>query len=113
MIRRLFMKADLLEKVKASVPKGKANAIHLNELAELLNMHPAAVKKAIKEARKTEPIVSGQRGYWIAESREEMEVFVKSMHKQAISRLSSSKFINENLKQLEGQISFTDSNEQD
>ena len=103
-----------IERVAAAVPKGKENAIHLNDLAAQLNMHPTKVKRCINAARQQgEFILSDLCGYWRSETKEEMRCFVRMMKKQAISRLKAIKAINTNLKKFDGQMSLADAHSKD
>lgn len=94
------------------IPKGKANAIHLQELANLLNIPAYTVKKLVQAARREgAQIMSGACGYWIAEDEQEMSIYRDAMRKQAYTRLKTIKPINRALKQIGGQISLTELSE--
>lgn len=88
------------------IPKGKDNAIHLQELVKILHCSDTYIKCEIRKARNAgAPIVSGCAGYWLTDSNEESEQFILSMRKQAITRLNSIKRLNKAV-QIDGQISL-------
>lgn len=84
------------------IPKGKENAVHLNVLARLADLHPRAVKKIIKDARRNgAPILSGIEGYWIG-TKEEQVQFLRMMKGQALSRLKTISDMQKNAESLGG-----------
>lgn len=99
----------LLQALEKAIPTGRENAIHQVDLAELLNVKPAVVKRIIRVARnKGVFICSDACGYYFPANTTEKRRWVIMMYKQAISRFSSSKCMNLSLKDVEGQISLTD-----
>lgn len=82
---------QLLQELMSILPTGQKNAIHLSLICEKLNLSGTAAKKLIHDARKIHVIISGKNGYYLAESDNEKEKFVKSMSKAAVSRFASIK----------------------
>ena len=77
-----------MQRVSDYIPTGSDAAIHLSALCSLTGASATAVKSAIhKERLEGKPILSGYTGYWIAESAEEKQCFIRMMQKQAESRL--------------------------
>ena len=100
---------NYIDLLRQSIPQGKENAKHLDELAEIINDTPSRTKKLIQSARREgECICSGQRGYWYSESEDEMKVYCYMLVKQAISRLLTVKPIRRTLKEIKGQINLSD-----
>lgn len=86
----------------ALIPTGKKNAVHLDVLAQIADLHPRAVKKIIKNARRSgAPILSGIEGYWIG-TKEEQAQFLQMMKKQALARLKTIGDMQKNAECLEG-----------
>ena len=82
------------------IPKGKKNAIHLEELASRLEITPRDTKAVIKAARKSQIICSGQCGYWQPETKNECIAFVRMMDRQAKSRFVTIRHIKKELEKL-------------
>ena len=98
-----------IEELIENIPKGKHNAIHQKDLADKLHIKSELAKKYVQEARRQGyKICSGQAGYWIAESDEELKAFVSMLRKQALTRLKTTKATRDYLKEYKGQISLTD-----
>lgn len=98
-----------MEKLLRVIPIGKENAIHQEELAALLGVTPAAVKKMVREARQKDlEILSGRQGYWFAKDDNERREFVSLLSKQAFTRLKTTKPIKSSLQEVNGQISLSD-----
>lgn len=86
------------------LPKGKENAIHLEQLTRTLNMSETTVKGLIREARRQGvPIMSAKCGYWLSESKEEHEAFIKSMRAHGFSMIKTASSFVEN-EEIKGQI---------
>ena len=91
------------------IATGKENAIHLCKLSETIGVTPEKCKDMIRKARRSgAQIVSSGRGYWLAESEEEMQAYYDMMRKQALSRLLTIKPIMSTLNQINGQLSLSD-----
>ena len=80
--------------------------MHLETLAAILEKPVYTVKNMIKRARKDNIILSASCGYWIPESRAELESWLKMMDGQAKSRFSTTKHAREKLKEYPEQITF-------
>lgn len=65
--------------------RGKENAQTMRELRQILNGDSRAIRLQIEHERRSGcPIVSDcQHGYWLAETRAEIETFVRSMRARA------------------------------
>lgn len=91
------------------IPIGKENAIHQEELANIMGVTKQAAKAMVCKARKSgAEILSGNRGYYFAKDDEERKEFVAMQSKQAYTRLKTIKPINTTLNTIEGQLSLTD-----
>lgn len=91
------------------IPIGKQNAIHQIDLAEKIGIKPALVKKYVQVARRNGlNVCSGQKGYWLAESDDDLKEFETMLRKQALSRLKTTKPIRDSLKEYKGQMSLAD-----
>lgn len=98
-----------MDKIERVIPIGKENAIHQEELASLLGVSPATVKKMVREARQRGvEILSGTQGYWLAKDDNERREFVSLLSKQAFTRLKTTKPIKSSLQEINGQISLSD-----
>lgn len=76
-------------KIAALIPKGRKNAIHQGQLADLLGVSRQELKAQIRKERLSgSPILSDNHGYWTAESEAEVELWRISMRKQALSILA-------------------------
>ena len=92
--------------LKSVIPIGKSNAIHQKELANRLFVTPSEAKYMVRKARQQGlQILSGNDGYWFAADEEEKRHFVRTMQKQAFSRLKTASPINKTISHLQGQIS--------
>lgn len=88
---------------------GIENAVHQKDLALKLHTTPAAAKNIVRRARQQGlEICSGAQGYWFAKDEEEKKAFVKSMQKQAFSRLKSASPMKNTLNSIKGQIELFD-----
>ena len=102
-----------MENEKASsildhIPTGRANAVHQTDLATKTGLTTWSVKSAIRQARKTNIILSGQEGYWLPESETEGEQWLNMMKKQAISRFVSMRHTRQQLRKDHNQLSLDD-----
>ena len=97
-VTKIIAGAESVSLLRNYIPQGRENAVHQNELALRMGCSAAAVKYAVRKARRAgEPIMSGTEGYWYTNNRCEMQAFTKSMTKQAISRFASIKEIRREL----------------
>lgn len=97
------------EKLSSVIPVGRTNAIHQTELANRLGVTPAAAKQMVRRARQQGlQIISGTDGYWFAADEEEKRIFVRTMQKQALSRLKTATPIKDTIPHLQGQISLSE-----
>lgn len=100
------------EEIKKSViqkffPKGRENALHQKELAEILDISPQEVKElAIKGREIGVPILSDSCGYWFSDNKEEIQKFVNSHEKYGRTCFKSVKALKETLKVMQGQKTF-------
>lgn len=62
---------------------GEGNGKTLKQLREFLNGDPRAIRLQIERERHHVPILSGQSGYWIAGSDDEVNNFCRSMRHRA------------------------------
>lgn len=91
------------------IPEGKEHALHLDEIAFRLNIHPKVAKEMIRKARlKGAHILSDSCGYWISYVISEMQDYVKRMQKHAFSELHVIMPIINDLREDNGQISLAE-----
>ena len=91
------------------IPIGKENAIHQEQLANILSVSRSTAKEMVSEARKNgEEILSGRCGYYYAKDDEERKEFVNTLSKQAYTRLKTTRPIKHTLKTIKGQMSLSD-----
>lgn len=96
------------------IPIGKENAIHQEQLANILGVSRSTAKELVREARKNgEEILSGSCGYYYAKDDEERKEFVNSLSKQAYTRLKTTRPIKHSLNVIKGQMSIDDPNERE
>lgn len=99
----------MIEKLTSVIPVGRSNAIHQKELAKRLGVKPADAKIMVRKARQQGlQILSGVEGYWFAADEDEKRVFVRTMQKQALSRLKTATPIKNTITQMQGQISLSE-----
>lgn len=100
------------EEIKKSIiqkffPKGRENALHQKELAEIHDIKPQEVKElAIKGRIIGVPVLSDSCGYWVSDKKEEIQKFVHSHEKYGRTCFKSVKALKETLKVIEGQESL-------
>lgn len=77
--------ADRQLRVSDVLCRGKENAQTMRELRQILNGDSRSIRLQIEHERRSGyPIVSDcQHGYWLAETRSEIETFVRSMRARA------------------------------
>ena len=76
--------------------RGEETAVHLTELCKRAGASQTSVKAAIRRERLNGiPILSGNSGYWIGESREEKQSFLRMMRMQAESRIMVAEAVKE------------------
>lgn len=97
--------------VEELLNKGKANAITTEELMRACNLeHRRDLTIQIARERAAGALIcsttSGQGGYYLPESREEVAEFINSMSNRAKNTFRAVKAAREYLKQIDGQISF-------
>lgn len=62
---------------------GEENGKTLKQLRGIIKVDPRSIRQQIERERRDVPILSGQRGYWIAASVDEVNVFCRSMRHRA------------------------------
>ena len=87
---------DTIPNVTDLLGIGKENAILQRDICEKLRCTPAEFKAAVQRFRRTNTdrskfICSDGNGYYIAKNRAEIERFVSSISKQAVSRFETIK----------------------
>ena len=97
---------SMLDELMAILPTGQQNALHLSVICERLDLCRTAAKKLIHDARKVFVIISGPKGYYLAETKEDKEKFVRSMSRAAVSRLASIKTTRVSLQGIPGQMNL-------
>jgi biotin operon repressor len=91
------------------IPKGRENALHQEQLAEILGVSRDTVKSLVRKARKNgAEILSGISGYYYPKDDEERKAFVYTLSKQAFTRLKTARPIKSTLDEIKGQISLSD-----
>lgn len=95
------------------IPIGKDNALHQEQLAEIMGVSRDTVKHLVREARKNgAEILSGVHGYYFPKDDEERSAFVHMLTKQATTRLKTVKPIKYTLKEIKGQMRLSDVSEE-
>ncbi len=70
------------------IPTGQRNARHVNEIAALLGMRNRELRKHIEYLRRGGYVIIGcDKGYYLPETLEELEGYVKQEHARAMSIL--------------------------
>lgn len=101
------MKKNFEDKLISILPVGEQNALHLEGLSIALDCTPADIKRQIKSARmKGAPILSSNKGYWLAESRKEIALFRSRMMRGAFSRLETIARFGSFFDKIDGQLEF-------
>lgn len=97
--------------IREILPKGKRRAVHMQEIADRLNINPASVKNIVRKLRKMGvAICSDTNGYWIASNTLEMQKYTEREQAIALSKMQTVKALRNN-KEIEGQISITDNDD--
>lgn len=98
------------EQLLQAIPIGEKNAIHMEQLAKRLGIDVSTLKRYIRQARREgADILSGTSGYWQSENNHEKKMWTRSMKKQALSRLATSKYMRHYLRDyIEGQANISD-----
>lgn len=97
------------ERLLDIIPNGKGNAIHLEELAFRLGVHPMVAKELIRKARiEGAHILSDTSGYWLSSVTSEMQDYVNRMRKHALSELFVIMPIVNALRESDGQIGIAE-----
>ena len=79
------LQRDLL----SAIPTGEKNAILSRDLQEKWNMNKRSVSAQVEKFRKAGVLIcSGEHGYFLPESTEELEKFYLSYRKMAVSLLT-------------------------
>ena len=100
---------NTIDMLRAVIPKGKDNAKHQKELADIMGVSTYIFKKYVQNARrKGMNICSGNEGYWITENEAELKAFNNMLKKQALTRLKTTKPIRDSLKEYKGQLTLAD-----
>ena len=85
-------KAERFADIESYIGRGKANAKRQNDVAEDMGVTPAAVKHIITEARKAGVLIAScSRGYYYAETVEEMREFANMLRAQGKTRFDTAK----------------------
>jgi len=99
------------------IPKGRQNAIHQDELSNLLGIDAGTVKKLIQRERESGAsiidekelfIVSGQCGYWLTDNITEVREYIRKEEGQAIKRFNTNKAYKRAINEYEGQLSINE-----
>lgn len=85
-------RAEQFKYLDGYIGVGKANAKSQQAIAEDMGVTPATVKHDVTEARKAGVLIaSSSRGYYYAETVEEMQEFVNLLQAQAKTRNDTAK----------------------
>ena len=100
------------EEIKKSIihkyfPKGRENALHQKELAEINEIKPQEVKELAMKGREYGlPILSDSCGYWISDDNEEIQKYIRTHEKYGRTCFKSVKALKQSLKVIKGQKSL-------
>lgn len=83
------------------IPVGKDNAVGRGYLTQVTGLNDRAMRDAIAEARKTHCIVNFGGGYYVADTVEDAERFLRQEKNRAISIFTSLKGTREYLKKCQ------------
>ena len=102
--------------VEELLNRGKENAITTDELMRACHLeHRRDLTMQIARERAAGALIcsttSGQGGYYLPESREEVAEFINSMSNRAKNTFKAVKAAREYLKQIDGQMSFDNEQE--
>lgn len=86
------------------IPVGKDNAVSRGYLVQVTGMTDRVMRDAIAEARKTHCIVNFGGGYYVADTAEDAERFLRQEKARAISIFTSLKGTREYLKKCQNNI---------
>lgn len=93
-------------------PKGRDNALHQKEIADIHDIEPQDVKELAKKGREYGlPVLSDSCGYWISNDDEEIRSFVKSHEKYGRTCFKTVKALKQSLKVVKGQKTIEDDEE--
>ena len=85
-------KAERFAYIESYIGRGKANAKRQKDVAEDMGVTPEAVKHIITEARKAGVLIAScSRGYYYAETVEEMREFANMLRAQGKTRFDTAK----------------------
>lgn len=90
--------------VESLLHKGRANPLTATELAELLKVHKRTVFAMIHREREAGALIIGcNDGFYLAESREDLEYFEKRSKARALNYMKTGKTTRRELKKTKGQ----------
>lgn len=101
------MLTEAHERVANLIPYGKEKAITRSELVTLTGFNDRKVRDIIADLRKNEIFIcstSGQKGYWKATKREELEDLANEFHDRGIDCLSTESKIRKYIRVHEDQL---------
>lgn len=85
-------KAEQFKYLEGYIGMGKANARRQKDIAEDMGVTPETVKHIITEARKADVLIAScSRGYYYAETVEEMREFANMLRAQGKTRFDTAK----------------------
>lgn len=90
--QRMKKRADVIEKLRISLPKGESSAIKMSELAEKLGVSERDVRALIAEARKQKDgafFCATNSGYFIPEKPEEVFRCYKRVRAHGVSTIAT------------------------
>ena len=95
------------EKLLSILETFKGCYIHLDDLCDELMTSTNIVKKTVQELRKDGiTVISDRNGYKLTEDPEEIQAFLASMKRQAVTRFNSIKQLASDLKRDPNQMSI-------
>ena len=93
------------------LPRGKAHAVSMSHLADVLGCSERDIRAMIHRARCDGAIIAGDSsGYYLPETREELIRWYKLAKKRSLSGLKALKSARQQLRELEGQQGMEDLN---
>lgn len=92
--------------IESVIPVGKENAIHLQELANIIGVSIQTVKEQVRKARNNGALIcsNSYNGYWIAETRADILECIALMEKQAKTRFNTVRQMRIKCGEIEGQM---------
>ena len=102
----------MIKKISDLLGTGESQAIHVSELAKMIDADSRSVRRLVAELRRDgTPILSNVHGYFMPADSEELKKFVAAMRRRSRSALDAISFARQKKSRdwsIPGQISLFD-----